>query len=106
VDPVEVETALQSHPAVERAAVVAIPDQRLGHVGYAWVKLRDGAQCTPAQLIDFASPTMARFKLPRRIFVVEALPTTASGKVQKFHLAEELRKSQVHSETSSALGKA
>jgi acyl-CoA synthetase (AMP-forming)/AMP-acid ligase II len=90
VDPVEVEMMLQSHPAVERAAVAAVPDERLGHVGYAWVMLRSSCECTPDELSAFAKQRLARFKQPKSILFVETFPTTASGKVQKYVLTKGL----------------
>ena len=96
VDPAEVEAALQSHPAVERAAVVGVPDDRLGHVTYAWVKLRRTASRdypeTPAEaLIEHTRSRVAFFKVPRAVYVVEEFPVTPSGKIQKFKLTDSLK---------------
>jgi acyl-CoA synthetase (AMP-forming)/AMP-acid ligase II len=90
VDPVEVETVLQSHPAVQRAATVGVPDDRLGQVGYAWVQLRTGAKVTVEELTAHGARELAAFKLPRQIFLVADLPVTPSGKVQKFRLLADL----------------
>jgi acyl-CoA synthetase (AMP-forming)/AMP-acid ligase II len=90
VDPVEVEMVLQSHPAVERAATVGVPDERLGQVGYAWVQLRLGATVTVEDLRAHGGRELAAFKVPRRIFFVADLPITPSGKVQKFRLLADL----------------
>ncbi|HEX4395338.1 MAG TPA: AMP-binding protein [Mycobacterium sp.] len=86
VDPVEVETVLQAHPAVQRAAAAGVPDDRLGQVGYAWVQLRGGATVTVEELKAHSAHTLAAFKVPRQIVPVAELPTTPSGKVQKFRL--------------------
>ena len=90
VDPVEIETALQSHPAVERAAVAGVANERLGQLPYAWVQLNPGADCDPATLVDYVTPRLAWFKRPRRVILVESFPTTPSGKIQKFVLLESL----------------
>jgi acyl-CoA synthetase (AMP-forming)/AMP-acid ligase II len=90
VDPIEVETVLQSHPAVQRAAVSGVPDDRLGQVGYAWVLLRSAAQVTIEDLKALCTRELAAFKVPRQIFLVAELPTTPSGKVQKFRLLAAL----------------
>jgi acyl-CoA synthetase (AMP-forming)/AMP-acid ligase II len=91
VDPLDVETALQTHPAVERAAVVGVPDDRLGAVGHAWVQLRRGAEgVEPDALRRHIAARIAFFKVPREVYVVAELPTTPSGKVQKFKLREQL----------------
>ena len=90
VDPVEVETVLQTHPAVQRAAAVGVPDDRLGQVGYAWVQLRSGAEVTAEDLKAHSTRELAAFKVPRQIFFVADLPVTPSGKVQKFRLVADL----------------
>jgi fatty-acyl-CoA synthase len=86
VDPVEVEAALQTHPGVQRAAATGVPDDRLGQVGYAWVLLHSGAQVSVDALKAHCARELAAFKVPREFFVVPELPTTPTGKVQKFHL--------------------
>lgn len=90
VDPVEVEAALQSHPAVIRAAALGVTDDRLGEVGYAWVQLHPGSDVTPEELKAHAAGLLAPFKMPREVRVASELPTTPSGKVQKFRLRETL----------------
>jgi acyl-CoA synthetase (AMP-forming)/AMP-acid ligase II len=94
VDPLEVEAVLQSHPQVERAAALGVPHDRLGQVGYAWVKFRPGATATAEELQKHAARDLASFKVPRRIIIVGELPTTPSGKVQKFRLRESLDRKQ------------
>jgi acyl-CoA synthetase (AMP-forming)/AMP-acid ligase II len=90
VDPVEVEAAIQSHPAVLRAAALGVPDERLGQVGYAWVEVRPGAAVTAEELKAHAAGLLASFKAPRQIRIIGELPVTPSGKVQKFRLRESL----------------
>ena len=90
VDPVEVEAAIQSHPAVLRAAALGVPDERLGQVGYAWAEVRPGSGVTEEDLRAHAAGVLAPFKAPRRILLTGELPVTPSGKVQKFRLRESL----------------
>jgi acyl-CoA synthetase (AMP-forming)/AMP-acid ligase II len=90
VDPVEVEAAIQSHPAVLRAAALGVPDERLGQVGYAWVEVRPGSGVTEEDLRAHAAGVLAPFKAPRRILLIDELPVTPSGKVRKFRLRESL----------------
>lgn len=88
VYPAEVENLLLHHPAVAQAAVVGIPDERMGEVGVAYVVAARGSDLTADQLRDWARQEMANYKVPRRIEVVEALPLNASGKVLKYELRE------------------
>lgn len=83
VDPVEVESVLMRHPAVLSAAVIAVPHARLAEVPHAFVRLRDGAEVTEAELVAHASAVLAGFKVPRTVDVVDAFPTTESGKIRK-----------------------
>jgi fatty-acyl-CoA synthase len=90
VSPKEVEDCLTAHPAVAQAYVVGLPDERMGEVGCAWV-VPTGAEPPGAdELIAHCHRNLARFKVPVRVVFVAAgeLPTTATGKVQKYRLIE------------------
>jgi len=84
--PAEIEELLLEHPAVAQVAVVGVPDERMGEVGKAFVVLRPGAALTEPELIAWARGAMANYKVPRFVEFVTTLPTTASGKVQRFAL--------------------
>jgi fatty-acyl-CoA synthase len=88
VAPAEVERALAAHPAVAEAAVVGVPDERWGETGAAFVVAAAGATVDPAQLRAYAAERLAPFKVPRTVAVVDALPRTALGKVQRTALRE------------------
>lgn len=88
ISPVEVEDIIRQHPAVLDAAVYATPHTRLQETVGAAVRLEPGESLTLEQLRVFCGERLARFKLPEVLRVVEAFPTTASGKVQRFRLAE------------------
>jgi acyl-CoA synthetase (AMP-forming)/AMP-acid ligase II len=90
--PAEIESELLTHPAIAQAAVVGIPDDRMGEVGCAFVVLRPGANVDPDELIAWAKDKMANYKVPRRVEVLDALPLNASGKVLKFELRDKARK--------------
>ena len=82
ISSVEVENTLYKHPAVDVAAVVAMPDDKWGEVPCAFVELAAGASATEEDLISHCADNMARFKRPKKIVFGE-LPKTATGKIQK-----------------------
>jgi acyl-CoA synthetase (AMP-forming)/AMP-acid ligase II len=79
----EVESALEAHPDVLEAAVVGLPDERMGEVTVAAVRLRPGSATTPEHLVGWATEHLSSYKAPRRIVVVDELPRTGTSKVQK-----------------------
>ena len=89
VSPVEVETALVSHPAVVECAVVGRPDQDNLVKPKAFVVLKEGQAASPElaeELIEYSRKQMAEYKRPRWIEFVQELPKTATGKIQRFKL--------------------
>lgn len=89
VYPAEVEKLLAEHPAIGMAAVVGVPDERLGEVGRAYVVLRPGANATEAELIAWSRENMANYKVPRGFVMVDDLPRNAAGKVLKTELRSQ-----------------
>jgi acyl-CoA synthetase (AMP-forming)/AMP-acid ligase II len=90
VYPAEVEQALCAHPAVAEAAVIGMPDERLGEVPVAVVRLRAGAELTAGDLIADCAGRLARYKLPVDVRFVADLPRNAMGKVAKKTLRAQL----------------
>ncbi len=89
--PREVEDILVTHPAVLRVAVVKMPDPRLGEKACAFVVVRTNSAIDLGAVTEYLKGHgVAPFKWPERVEVVDALPTTASGKVQKFVLEAQL----------------
>ena len=88
---VEVEQALASHPAVLEAAVVARPDPRFGERPVAFVRLAPGREASERELIDHVRDRLAHFKAPSEVHFRDDLPRTATGKIQKFVLRDQLR---------------
>ena len=86
---IEVEQALASHPDVVECAVVAAPDDIWGEVPAAFVVLRTSAAVTEADLVEHVKTRIARFKAPKSVTFGE-LPKTATGKIQKFALRDQL----------------
>lgn len=89
ISSVEVEGILYRHPAVAAAAVVAKPDEKWGEVPCAFIELKPGLSLTESELIEFCRERMAGFKRPKKIVFGE-LPKTATGKIQKFMLRQQL----------------
>ena len=96
VAPLEVEEVLLGHPAVEQAYVVGLPDARKEEILAAVVVLRDGHDAEPDALRAFCKTALAAFKVPQEFRVMrrDELPVTATGKVQKFRLAEQLARAR------------
>jgi long-chain acyl-CoA synthetase len=86
VYPREVEDVLYAHPGVAEAAVVGMPDPLMGEEGCAFVVLRAGATATPETLIAFCQERLAKFKCPKQVRFVEALPKSPIGKVLRKQL--------------------
>jgi fatty-acyl-CoA synthase len=85
----EVEGVLYQHPDVLEAAVIAIPDEKWGEVPKAIIVRKPNASLTEEEIIQFCRDRLAHFKAPKSVTFVDALPRTATGKLQKFRLREE-----------------
>jgi len=84
----EVEGVLYKHPDVLETAVIAIPDEKWGEVPKAIIVLQPGAIVTEEEIIQFCRSNMTHFKAPKSVEFVDALPKTATGKLQKYRLRE------------------
>jgi len=90
ISPIEVDTILMDHPAVEQVVTFAIPHDKLGEEVGAVVVLRFGTECTERELRDFVAKRAADFKVPRRVVFVTEIPKGATGKLQRIGLALKL----------------
>ncbi|GGF37971.1 acyl-CoA synthetase [Aliidongia dinghuensis] len=90
ISTIEVESVLYRHPAVLEAAVVAKPDEKWGETPCAFVTLKEGADATEAEIIQFCREHLARFKIPKTV-VFGPLPKTSTGKIQKFVLRDRAK---------------
>lgn len=85
ISPLEVDAALLAHPSVTEAVSFAVPDEKYGEEVNAAVILKPDAvgTVTPSELADFAGARLAAFKVPKRFFISDDLPRTATGKIQR-----------------------
>lgn len=97
VMPKEVEEVLAGHPDISQVYAVGIVDDRWGEIGCAVVVRAPGAVITADDVISHAKKNLARFKVPKRVvfFDADQLPTTATGKIQKFRLVELVSESEI-----------
>lgn len=86
--PREVEEFLYRHPKVAEVQVVGLPDERLGEVVLAWIRLKPGETCSTEEIRDFCQGQIAYFKIPQHVRFVDQFPMTVTGKIQKFKIRE------------------
>jgi len=86
--PREVEEFLYTHPKVDEAQVVGIPNARLGEIVAAWVRLKPGVEATEEEIKEFCQGQIAYYKIPEHIRFVTEFPATLSGKIQKYKIRE------------------
>ncbi|GAA2575283.1 AMP-binding protein [Actinomadura fulvescens] len=84
--PAEIEGLLLRCPGVAQAAVIGVPDDRLGEVGWAYVVARPGTDLAPDTVIAWAKDNMSNYKVPRKVILVDALPVNVNGKIDKLAL--------------------
>jgi fatty-acyl-CoA synthase len=85
----EVEDALYKHPAVLECAVIGVPHEKWGETPKALIVLRSGMTATEQEILEFSRAHLAHFRCPTSVDFVEALPRTATGKLQKFVIREQ-----------------
>ncbi len=88
--PREIEEFLYTHPDVEDAQVIGVPDEKYGEELCAWVKMRSGADPLDAEKVrEFATGKLAHYKIPRYVMLVDEFPMTVTGKIRKVDMREE-----------------
>lgn len=83
VYPAEIEKYLITHPSISEVAIVGVPDSKWGESGKAFVVLKAGATLSETQVIEFAQKGLAKFKVPKSVAFLNALPKNDSGKIDK-----------------------
>ncbi|OTB09096.1 hypothetical protein M426DRAFT_316388 [Hypoxylon sp. CI-4A] len=92
ISPIELDNVLTRHPSVSEAVSFAIPDELLGQdIGVA-VVLKSGAKLQEDELRAWVNEKLAKFKVPKKIYFTEIMPKTATGKIQRRIVAEEMQK--------------
>ncbi len=86
--PREVEEFLYTHPKVSEVQVVGIPNERLGEIVVAWIRLRPGMEATEAEIREWCKAQIAYYKIPEHVRFVDEFPATLSGKIQKYKIRE------------------
>jgi fatty-acyl-CoA synthase len=90
VYPREVEEFLYTHPDIEDAQVIGVPDARYGEEICAWIRMRAGREALTVESVrEFAAEKLAHFKIPRYVHIVDEFPMTVTGKVRKVQMREE-----------------
>ncbi|MBI5296435.1 MAG: long-chain fatty acid--CoA ligase [Chloroflexi bacterium] len=89
VYPAEIEKVIYQNPAVHMCAVIGLPDPKWGEVGRACVVLKPGAVLTEVELIQFMAERLAKFKVPKSVAFLDALPISAAGKILKRELRDQ-----------------
>ncbi|MDT5234048.1 MAG: fatty-acyl-CoA synthase, partial [Mycobacterium sp.] len=90
VYPREVEEFLYTHPDIEDAQVIGVPDEKYGEEICAWIRMKAGRSPLDAQAIrEFANGKLAHYKIPRYVHIVDEFPMTITGKVRKIEMREE-----------------
>jgi len=90
--PREIEEFLFTHPKIQDAAVVGVPDEKYGEEVCVWVQLKENQTMDEEEIRTFCKDHIAYFKVPRYIRIVDAFPMTVTGKVQKFKMREQTEK--------------
>nr|CAD7417549.1 unnamed protein product [Timema poppensis] len=90
--PKEIEDMLQTHPDILEAQVFGVDDARLGEELCCCLRLTDGSTLTPEGIRAYSKGKIAHYKIPRHIHFVTEFPKTASGKIQKYKLKEQMNK--------------
>ena len=86
--PREIEEFLFTHPAIEQASVVGVPDKKFVEELCAWIKPKAGCQPTADEIREFCRGRLAHYKVPRYVKFVDSFPQTVTGKIQKYKIRE------------------
>jgi fatty-acyl-CoA synthase len=90
VYPAEIEAFLMRHPQIAEAQIIGVPDELMGEESCALIRLKPGAETSEEEIREYCKANIARHKVPKYVRFIAAFPLTASGKVKKFELREQM----------------
>nr|QBX99300.1 4CL10 [Betula platyphylla] len=88
ISPIEVDAVLLSHPDVGQAVAFGVPDDKYGEEINCAIIPREGSHIDEAEVMQFCKKNIAAFKVPKKVFITDSLPKTATGKIQRRLVAE------------------
>ncbi|KAL5981518.1 putative CoA ligase ccl9 [Asimina triloba] len=88
ISPIEVDAVLLSHPNVAQAVAFGVPDDKFGEEINCAIVPREGCEIDEGEVLQFCKKNLASFKVPKKVFITDSLPKTASGKIQRRIVAE------------------
>ncbi|KAL0400748.1 UNVERIFIED_CONTAM: Oxalate--CoA ligase [Sesamum latifolium] len=88
ISPIEVDAVLLSHPDIAQAVAFGIPDDKYGEEINCAVIPREGSNLDEAEVARFCKKNLAAFKVPKKVFITDSLPKTATGKIQRRIVSE------------------
>ncbi|CAL5185251.1 unnamed protein product [Lathyrus oleraceus] len=88
ISPIEVDAVLLSHPDVAQAVAFGVPDQKYGEEIYCAIIPREGSNIDAEEVLTFCKKNLASFKVPKKVFITDSLPKTATGKILRRLVAE------------------
>lgn len=91
----EVENVIQTHPVVNQVAVVGVPDDDWGEIVTAFIVLKDNETVTEEDIVNHCDGLLAKYKRPKKVHFIDAIPLTTYGKIDKKALREPFWKEKV-----------
>jgi len=88
ISPIEVDAVLVSHPKIAQAVAFGVPDDKYGEEINCAVIKRDGVELNEGDVLSYCKNNLASFKVPKKVFITDSLPKTATGKIQRRIVAE------------------
>jgi acyl-CoA synthetase (AMP-forming)/AMP-acid ligase II len=88
ISPIELDSIMLSHPKIAEAVSFGVPDDMYGQEVHAAVVLKPGVQTTEKELQQYCAEKMAKFKVPKRFYITDVMPKTATGKIQRRKVCE------------------